>query len=53
MQIAPRQDYSVQPVNKLSHMVAPLSSQSMGLQKAMVTNGIREVRMKLRHKTPT
>lgn len=43
MQIAERQDYSVQPVNKIGHMIAPLSSQSMGLQKAMVTNGIREL----------
>lgn len=43
MQIAPRQDFSVQPVNKIGHMIAPLSSQSAGLQKAMVTNGIREV----------
>lgn len=43
MQIMPRQDYSVQPVNKLGGMIAPLSGQSVGLQKAVVTNGIREV----------
>lgn len=45
MQVAQKQDYSVQPVNKIGHMIAPLSSQSAGLQKAMVTNGIREVNL--------
>lgn len=43
MQITPRQDFSIQPTNKISHLVAPLSSQSMGLQKALVTNAIREL----------
>lgn len=43
MQITPRQDYSIEPANKIGHLVAPLSSQSMGLQKAMVTNAIREL----------
>lgn len=43
MQVATRPEMPLQPANRMNNMVAPLSGQTTGLQKAFVTNGIREV----------
>ncbi|EEB14454.1 syntenin-1, putative [Pediculus humanus corporis] len=43
MQIATRPDYSVEPVNNLCNLVAPVSGHSLALYKAHVTNGIRQL----------
>jgi len=43
MQIATMQSLSMVPQSNTSNMVAPLSSQSAGLQRAGVTNGVRQV----------
>lgn len=39
-----RPNYSMKSVEKISGLIAPISGQSLGLYRAHVTNGIRQVK---------